>query len=127
MSALAFSPKITCLPVIHGSGDFAVEVRRLMLAQHFDCLAVPLPPSFQSDVEQAIGFLPNVSLVVQEENRWKTRTDWTSGQDDDDDSDRVASYVPIDPCQPVITALRIALQERMRRAFIDRETAQFEV
>lgn len=127
MTALAFSPKITCLPIIHGSGDFAIEVRRLMLAQKFDCLAVPLPASFQADVEQAIAFLPNVSLVIQEEHRWKTRTDWTSAEDEDDDADRVASYVPIDPCQGVITALRIALQERIPRAYIDRETAQFEV
>ncbi len=124
MTALAFSPNITCLPIIHGSGDFAIEVRRLMLAQHFDCLAVPLPPSFQEDVERAIGFLPNVSLVIQEENRWKTRTDWSES---DDEEDRIASYVPIDPCQGVITALRIALEERMPREFVDRETAQFEV
>lgn len=125
MSALAFSPKITCLPVIHGSGDFAVEVRRMMLASQFDCLAVPLPASFQSDVERAIEFLPNVSLVIQEENRWRSRDDWSSSADEDDD--RVASYVPIDPCQPVIAALRIAMQERIPRAFIDRETAVFEV
>lgn len=125
MSALAFSPKITCLPVIHGSGDFAVEVRRMMLASRFDCLAVPLPASFQSDVERAIEFLPNVSLVIQEENRWRSRDDWSSSADEDDD--RVASYVPIDPCQPVIAALRIAMQERIPRAFIDRETAVFEV
>ena len=35
------------------------------------------------------------------------------------------SYVPIDPCQGVIAALRIAIQERMPRAFIDLETADF--
>lgn len=124
MTALAFSPKITCLPIIHGSGDFAVEVRRMMLSQTFDCLAVPLPPSFQEDVERAISFLPNVSLVIQEEDRWKTREDW-SGEDDDEN--RIASYVPIDPCQGVIAALRIALEERIPRAFVDRETARFEV
>src|SRR5262249_8195331 len=36
------------------------------------------------------------------------------------------SYIPIDPCQPVIAALRIALQENIPRAFIDLETAVFE-
>jgi len=40
---LQFSPRITCLPVIHGSGDFAIAVRRLMLERAFDCVAVPLP------------------------------------------------------------------------------------
>ena len=51
---LQFSDRVFCLPIIHGSGDFAIEVRRVMLSQRFDCLAVPLPPSFQHDVEQAI-------------------------------------------------------------------------
>ncbi len=126
MSALAFSPQITCLPIIHGSGDFAIEVRRLMLSQTFDCVAVPLPPSFQSDVERAISFLPSVSLVIQEEDRWGNAGEWT-GQDDRGEEHRIASYVPIDPCQGVIAALRIALQERIPRAFVDRETARFQV
>ena len=61
---LQLSPRITCLPVIHGSGDFSLAVRRLMLEQAFDCVAVPLPPSFQQDVERAIEFLPSPSLVT---------------------------------------------------------------
>ena len=40
---LQIGPRITCLPVIHGSGDFALAVRRLMLERSFDCVAVPLP------------------------------------------------------------------------------------
>ena len=43
---LQFGPRITVLPVVHGSGDFALEVRRVLLAEKFDCLAVPLPESF---------------------------------------------------------------------------------
>ena len=42
---LHIGEKISVLPVIHGSGDFAVEVRRVMLSQRFDCVAVPLPPT----------------------------------------------------------------------------------
>ena len=66
---LKLSPRIWVLPVIHGSGDLAIEVRRVMLGQSFDCLAVPLPPSFQEQVEEAITWLPQLSLVVQEESR----------------------------------------------------------
>ena len=36
------------------------------------------------------------------------------------------SYVPIDPCQGVIAALRTARGERIARAFIDLETPRFE-
>ncbi len=130
---LKLSPKITVLPVIHGSGDFAVEVRRVMLAEKFDCLAVPLPPSFQNDVERAIEFLPGITAVMQDEPRTFAAGAWSPDRDTDDvdeddgpDEMRAVSYVPIDPCQPVIAALRIAKQERMARAFIDLETARFD-
>ena len=63
---LQLSPRISLLPIIHGSGDFAIEVRRVMLSEEFDCLAVPLPASFQEDVERAIAFLPSVTAVLQE-------------------------------------------------------------
>jgi len=130
MDPLSFSPCITCLPIIHGSGDFAVEVRRRLLNERFDCVAVPLPPSFQADVERAIDHLPQLSIVAQEEPRWQFGREWTGDTDVDDDGGderRVASYVPIDPCQGVIAALRIAREERIARAFIDLETANFEV
>jgi hypothetical protein len=87
----AFSPHITAFPVVHGSGDFAQEVRRLLLERHFDCLAVPLPASFQEPVEAAVDKLPEVHVVVQ------TGAEGESG-----------SYVPVEPCQPVIAALRVA-------------------
>lgn len=120
---LRISPQIAVLPVIHGSGDFALEVRRVMLSYDFDCLAVPLPRSFQTDVERAIHHLPNVAVVAQEETRTFAAEPWS---DDSDSADRRAcSYVPIDPCQPVIAALRIAIQERLPRAFIDLETDNF--
>src|SRR5437879_50498 len=38
-----FSDRITAVPVIHGSGDFAVEVSRLMLAERLYCVAAVLP------------------------------------------------------------------------------------
>ena len=130
---LSLGRNITILPVIHGSGDFAVEVRRFMLGQSFDCLAVPLPPSFRNEVEAAVDLLPQVSVVLQRE------PDLARQQQDYDPSvpaaERVvspadmlarASYVPIDPCQPVIAALRIAMQERISRAYIDPECDHYQ-
>jgi len=133
-SLLKFSPRLTVLPVIHGSGDFAVEVRRRMLSETYDCLAVPLPPSFQADVEEAIETLPSIGVVLQREPvAWSGRDDeeagrWTpeSEREGEPEGNRGASYVPIDPCQPVIAALRLAREERIPRRFIDLETAVFE-
>src|SRR5436190_16813899 len=119
---LRLSLRITCLPVIHGSGDFALAVRRVMLEQSFDCVAVPLPPSFQVDVERGIEMLPSPTIVTQPEQP-RFQTDWSPDADDDEedsdlddgnledpdaDEEPTHSYVPIDPCQPVIAALRAA-------------------
>ncbi len=64
-SPLQISPKIMCLPVVHGSADCAHAVRRRMLEGNFDCLAVGLPQSFRASVLEAIQLLPTPSLVLQ--------------------------------------------------------------
>ena len=64
---LKIGSRVTCLPIVHGSGDFAWEVRRLMLKHSFDCVAIPLPPSFQNPVEKAILDLPTPSVVFQKD------------------------------------------------------------
>ena len=131
MNALQFSDRVWSLPLIHGSGDFAIEVRRTMLAGQFDCLAVPLPPSFQEHVERGIAFLPSVSFVLQREPSGVDIQEWSDSEEGNENEElelprQVASYVPIDPCQGVIAGLRFAIEERLPRAFIDLETAQFE-
>jgi hypothetical protein len=117
---LTISPRIRVLPIIHGSGDFAIQVREELLSRPFDCVAVPLPPSFQEQVESAIERLPTISIVVQ--------VDAETGDaaaDAAEDVEPGFSYVPIDPCQGVIAALRTACGERMAREFIDLETPRF--
>src|SRR3954462_13567970 len=89
---LRLGPRITCLPVIHGSGDFAVAVRRLMLEQSFDCVAVPLPPSFQADVERGIELLPSPTMVTQAESpqygeEWSPESEDAEADDSGDAAD----------------------------------------
>ncbi len=123
---LQIGPHVTALPVVHGSGDFAWEVRRQMLEGQFDCLAVPLPESFRAAVCARVLELPRPSLVLQrDELRFEPR-EWTGDQDEDDEPDhQTASFVPVDPCQPVIAAIRTALGERLPVRFIDLETSPF--
>src|SRR3954454_9188189 len=104
---LRIGPRIRCLPIIHGSGDFAIRVRDELLSRPYDCVAVPLPPSFQEDVEAAIEHLPAISAVAQ--------LDVASDDDEASDDATGFSYVPIDPCQGVIAAIRLAMGERMAR------------
>ena len=125
---LEIGPHVTALPIVHGRGDFAWEVRRLMLQHSFDCLAVPLPQSFQQPVETAILDLPVPSVVIQRDSSQAFTHEWSPDGDseDSDEIDLGVSYVPIDPCQPVIAALRTAIGEHKPTRFIDLETGVFE-
>jgi hypothetical protein len=105
------SPRIEVLPILHGSGDVAQEVRETLIGRRFDCVAVPLPPSVEDTLEAAVEDLPRISLVVIPER---------------DREEPTVNFVPVDPCQPVIMAIRVAMGERIARAYIDRDVAVFE-
>jgi hypothetical protein len=106
-------PWLGIIPVIHGSGSYALALRRWLLDCPFDALAVPLPPSFAAPGEEGVLRLPVVSAVVQ-------RVRESEGHS-------YGTMVPIDPCQGVIAALRFAWSERKEVEWIDRETDRFEV
>ncbi|MCP4189116.1 MAG: hypothetical protein GY768_00660 [Planctomycetaceae bacterium] len=126
LDVLRLGERIITLPVIHGSGDFALEVRRIMLDHEFSCVAVPLPPSFREDVLAGVESLPTATMVTQREDLDYGRP-WTpESESTHDPEDPSISYVPIDPCQPVIAALRIARGEHLACEFIDLETSRFE-
>ncbi len=107
----ALSSNIHVLPVVHGSGDMAHIVREIIVSRHIDCVAIPLPPSVQPLVEEGIDQLPVISLVVLPERN--------------EDETSSCSYVPIDPCQPVIMGIRSALSEGIPRAYVDREVQRY--
>lgn len=169
---LKIGPRVSVFPIVHGSGDFAWEVRRVMLQGNFDALAIPLPASFQGPVEQAVLNLPTPAVVIQTFHEYQPVWDesdehghshshdhespaaepWKSdsepgfespeysaepaGEDhdpelDDEESDDWevdlnASYVPIDPCQGIIAAIRTAIGEHIPRFFIDLEVNRYE-
>ena len=101
MGIFYLSEKIRFLPVIHGSANFTRIIKDRLLSSSTDCLAVGLPPEFQTTVEDGINHLPLITLCTQKES---------SGS---------FNYVPIDPCQPLIMGLRIASQEGIHRKYID--------
>lgn len=105
----ALSPKIHVLPIVHGSGDMAHAVREVMVSRHVDCVGIPLPPSVETLVEQGIDELPVISLVALPD------------QEEEEEDSSSCSYIPIDPCQPVIMGIRAAMSEGIPRAFVDRE------
>ncbi|TWT94303.1 hypothetical protein [Neorhodopirellula pilleata] len=126
---LRLDDRTTVLPIIHGSGQFAWLTRRFLLEHPFDCVAVPLPESFREPVEQGVLELPRPSIVIQRPlPSFESIFEHDGEIDDEEESpDEIpASYVPIDPCQGVIMALRAAMGEHIPRAFIDLETNHFQ-
>ena len=111
-SVFRLSPAICILPILHGSGDLAQEVRETLISAHYDCLALPLPPSAEEPVESAVGQLPQIHLVMIPEP--------------DHDGRATLSFIPVDPCQPIIMGLRVAMTEGISRAYVDREVQVFE-
>ncbi len=150
MHPLSLGDRITCLPVVHGSGNCALAVRQWLLEHPCDCLAVGLPESFKSQILEAIELLPTPALVLQRcqpnyQTQWQPTAETGSAElredtdeydnefddeyddeADEDANDEAWSYVPIDPCQPVIMALRIALGEHWAIEFCDLETNAYQ-
>jgi hypothetical protein len=131
---LRLSDKISVLPIVHGSGPFANTVIEWLLDYSFDCVAIPLPKSFQKQVELATLDLPRPSVVIQRPSRPESNypiTELLSWDETSDDrqlhrEQLAVSYVPIDPCQGVIAAIRASIGEHIPREFIDLEVRHFE-
>ena len=117
------SGRIEVLPILHGSGDMAQEVRETLIARRYDCVALPLPPSVEELVERGIDRLPQLSVVVLPEPHETP----SLSPDNSEELERhsTVSFVPIDPCQAVIMGARVAIGEEITRAYIDREVHCF--
>ena len=120
---LDFSSRATTLPIVYGSGDFALEVRRRLGDLDYDCLAVALPPSMGPAVEEGIESLPRISVALQTE---PGISPYDMGEQAHPEPDSSYNYVPIDPCQGAIAGLRDAMEKRIDRAYVDLEVDVFE-
>ncbi|MEM7476415.1 MAG: FAD-dependent oxidoreductase, partial [Planctomycetota bacterium] len=130
LSPLQLSERIHCLPVVNGSGDCALSIRKWLLEHQCDCLAVALPASFQTEVLAGVEQLPQPSIVLQRaapsfSTSWTPETEQPD-QEDEEGTQDAWSYVPIDPCQPMIMAMRVALGEHWPIKFCDLETGSFQ-
>lgn len=114
------SPTLRLFPVLHGSGDYAALARKEVLARRWKTLAVALPPAVEAEVRDAIELLPTAHAVVIREPRGPEFLN------PEDDGPPEVAYVPVEPTQAVIAALRTARQERIAWAFCDLEVDHFE-
>src|SRR6188474_1801018 len=85
---------ITYLPVAPGRMEFAMAVRRRILHDQPDVVAVELPMSLERHYLAAVERLPEISVLVY--------------PDEDDDEDSAGIYVPVEPADPFSEAVRTA-------------------
>lgn len=111
MNVFSVGSWLTLIPVVHGSAAYAIALRQELLSRPFDALAVPLPESFEQEVLRGVDRLPALSAVVR----------LSAPEEDSESMARRGTYVPIDPCQGVIAAIRLALGERKAIEWIDSE------
>lgn len=98
--------QFTYLPVVPHRLEFALEVRRALLAERPEVIAVELPQTLEPVFREAIERLPEMSVVME----------LGSGEDND------GSYMVIEPADPFIEAVRTSVELGAELLFIEPDT-----
>ena len=97
-------------PVLPGRLEFAVELRRAMLEARPAVVAVELPASLEEAYLVAVERLPQFTVILYPDNL-------TEGEPADEED--VAVYLPVEPCDPFVEALRTAREIGAEILFIE--------
>lgn len=87
---------ITYFPVAPGRLEFAIAVRKTILRDRPDVVAVELPGSMEKQYREAVRRLPEISVVVMPDGS------------ENEEGEEKAVYVPVEPCDPFTEAIRTA-------------------
>jgi hypothetical protein len=101
--------RFTYFPVVPGRLEFAIEVRRAILRDRPQVIALELPWTLQAAWMRAVARLPEMSLIFF--------PDETAGEDH-------AVYVPIEPADPFTEAVRTGLETGAEILFADPDAGQ---
>ncbi len=85
---------VAYLPVVPGRIEFALRVRQYLLEHRPSVIAIEIPSSLEDQYRVAVTRLPQMSVIVIPERG--------------DDEDENATYIPIEPGDPFVEALRTA-------------------
>jgi hypothetical protein len=95
--------RITYFPVVPGRLEFAVELRRKILAERPGIVAVELPGALEPAFRKAVRRLPEMTVLVYQD-----------GQEEDR-----AVYVPVEPADPFTEAIRSGLETGAEILFLE--------
>jgi hypothetical protein len=100
--------RVRYFPVVPGKLEFALELRKLLLASRPGVVAVELPGFLASCYQRALARLPQMSVILYH----------------DDDGDDRAIYIPVEPCDPFVEALRTAGEIGAQVIFLEPDSAE---
>lgn len=98
---------IFAVPIIHYNMEMACQVKMAFEALKPDCVAVELPETMQKVITHAASRLPDISLVVSQ------------------NQDKNPLYLLCEPCDASFEALRSALESRVDSYCIDLDVDQY--
>jgi hypothetical protein len=96
-------------PVVPGRLEFAIELRRLLLAERPPIVAVELPEFLAPSYRRALARLPEMSVILYVH--------------ESEEEDR-AVYVPVEPADPFTEALRTAEEIGAEVIFLEPDSAE---
>ncbi len=114
--------RFSYLPVVPGRLEFAIEVRRRILAERPDVVAVELPETLEDLYLDAIRRMPRMSVIFYND----TTLGGSSGESvyspraEEDHS----VYVPVEPADPFVEAIRSAQEIGARVVFADPDATE---
>ncbi len=97
---------ISYFAVVPGRLEFAWRVRRYLVERRPSVIAVELPSSLEALYRKALGRLPQMSVILIPE-------------DDADEHEGRATYIPVEPADPFVEALRTALEFGAEIVFLE--------
>lgn len=94
-------------PAVPGRLEFAEELRKILLAERPDVVAVELPVTLEGAYRRALERLPQLSVIVYQ-----------------DEAEDRAVYIPVEVTDPFIEALRTSQETGAQIAFVDPDTTE---
>lgn len=105
--------RFSYLPVVPGRMEFAAEVRRRILETRPDVVAIELPATLENVYMQALARLPQISVIFYHDAEF-TR---------DTEAPQVV-YVPVEPADPFVEAIRSAQETGAQIVFADPDSTE---
>src|SRR6185369_1252026 len=104
--------KVRYFPVVPGRVEFATALRRLLLTEKPQIVAVELPGFLEPAYRRALQRLPEMSVIL-----------CTPSSSESGDDDRPV-YVPVEPADPFTEALRTAEEIGAEVMFLEPDTQE---